>query len=99
MYYSIYVQINDKLLKKAIERKNEIETLPFDQNLAQLSKLNLKGETKMKYDAMKKDNVESFKYLAPVKKKIHKEDEALLDKFSFNASQSEIDDANELMDS
>ncbi len=30
----------------------------FDQNLAQLSKLNLKGETKTKYDAMKKDNVE-----------------------------------------
>ncbi len=70
MYYSIYVQINDKLLKKAIERKNEIETLPFDQNLAQLSKLNLKGETKTKYDAMKKDNVESTnKYLAPVEEK------------------------------
>ncbi|HDA3084950.1 septation ring formation regulator EzrA [Staphylococcus aureus] len=86
-------------IEKAIERKNEIETLPFDQNLAQLSKLNLKGETKTKYDAMKKDNVESTnKYLAPVEEKIHNA-EALLDKFSFNASQSEIDDANELMDS
>lgn len=95
-----YLRSNKRqIIEKAIERKNEIETLPFDQNLAQLSKLNLKGETKTKYDAMKKDNVESTnKYLAPVEEKIHNA-EALLDKFSFNASQSEIDDANELMDS
>ncbi|HAR7384199.1 TPA: septation ring formation regulator EzrA [Staphylococcus aureus] len=95
-----YLRSNKRqIIEKAIERKNEIETLPFDQNLAQLSKLNLKGETKTKYDAMKKDNVKSTnKYLAPVEEKIHNA-EALLDKFSFNASQSEIDDANELMDS
>ncbi|HGH5946210.1 TPA: septation ring formation regulator EzrA [Staphylococcus aureus] len=95
-----YLRSNKRqIIEKAIERKNEIETLPFDQNLAQLSKLNLKGETKTKYDAMKKGNVESTnKYLAPVEEKIHNA-EALLDKFSFNASQSEIDDANELMDS
>ncbi|HHO5895108.1 TPA: septation ring formation regulator EzrA [Staphylococcus aureus] len=95
-----YLRSNKRqIIEKAIERKNEIETLPFDQNLAQLSKLNLKGETKTKYDAMKKDNVESTnKYLAPVEEKIHNA-EALLDKFNFNASQSEIDDANELMDS
>ncbi|HHC9943187.1 TPA: septation ring formation regulator EzrA [Staphylococcus aureus] len=95
-----YLRSNKRqIIEKAIERKNEIETLPFDQNLAQLSKLNLKGETKTKYDAMKKDNVESTnKYLAPVEEKIHNA-EALLDKFSFNESQSEIDDANELMDS
>ncbi|HHO6627156.1 TPA: septation ring formation regulator EzrA [Staphylococcus aureus] len=95
-----YLRSNKRqIIEKAIERKNEIETLPFDQNLAQLSKLNLKGETKTKYDAMKKDNVESTnKYLAPVEEKIHNA-EASLDKFSFNASQSEIDDANELMDS
>lgn len=95
-----YLRSNKRqIIEKAIERKNEIETLPFDQNLAQLSKLNLKGETKTKYDAMKKDNVESTnKYLDPVEEKIHNA-EALLDKFSFNASQSEIDDANELMDS
>ncbi|HDJ4645423.1 TPA: septation ring formation regulator EzrA [Staphylococcus aureus] len=95
-----YLRSNKRqIIEKAIERKNEIETLPFDQNLAQLSKLNLKGETKTKYDAMKKDNVESTnKYLAPVEEKIHNA-EALLDKFSFNASQSEIDDTNELMDS
>ncbi|HAY2419418.1 TPA: septation ring formation regulator EzrA [Staphylococcus aureus] len=95
-----YLRSNKRqIIEKAIERKNEIETLPFDQNLAQLSKLNLKGETKTKYDAMKKDNVESTnKYLAPVEEKIHNA-EALLEKFSFNAAQSEIDDANELMDS
>lgn len=95
-----YLRSNKRqIIEKAIERKNEVETLPFDQNLAQLSKLNLKGETKTKYDAMKKDNVESTnKYLAPVEEKIHNA-EALLDKFSFNASQCEIDDANELMDS
>lgn len=95
-----YLRSNKRqIIEKAIERKNEIETLPFDQNLAQLFKLNLKGETKTKYVAMKKDNVESTnKYLAPVEEKIHNA-EALLDKFSFNASQSEIDDANELMDS
>ncbi|HHV6163175.1 TPA: septation ring formation regulator EzrA [Staphylococcus aureus] len=95
-----YLRSNKRqIIEKAIERKNEIETLPFDQNLVQLSKLNLKGETKTKYDAMKKDNVESTnKYLAPVEEKIHNA-EALLDKFSFNASQSEIDDANKLMDS
>lgn len=95
-----YLRSNKRqIIEKAIERKNEIETLPFDQNLAQLSKLNLKGETKTKYDAMKKDNVESTnKYLAPVEEKIHNA-EALLDKFSFNASQCEIDDANDLMDS
>lgn len=95
-----YLRSNKRqIIEKAIERKNEIETLPFDQNLAQLSKLNLKGETKTKYDAMKKDNVESTnKYLAPVEEKIHNAED-LLDKFSFNASQCEIDDANELMDS
>ncbi|MBO1199565.1 septation ring formation regulator EzrA [Staphylococcus simiae] len=87
-----------QVIEKAIERKKEVETLPFDQNLAQLSKLNLKGETKTKYEVMKKDNLESAnKYLAPVEEKIHNA-ETLLDKFNFTASQSEIDDANELMD-
>lgn len=42
-----YLRSNKRqIIEKAIERKNEIETLPFDQNLAQLSKLNLKGENK-----------------------------------------------------
>lgn len=57
-------------IEKAEERKNEIEKLPFDDNLKKLQNLNLKGETKTKYDAMKKDNTESTnKYLAPVEEK------------------------------
>lgn len=85
-------------IEKAIERKNDIEQLPFEQNLAQLSELNLKGETKTKYDAMRKNNLESAnKYLAPLEEKLHNA-EMLLDKFNFSASQSEIDDAHALMD-
>ena len=85
-------------IEKAEERKNEIEQLPFDDNLKKLSNLNLKGETKTKYDAMKKDNTESTnKYLAPVEEKIHNAEE-YLDKFKFSAAQTEIDDAHELMD-
>ena len=83
---------------KVEERKNEIEKLPFDDNLRKLHDLNLKGETKTKYDAMKKDNTENTnKYLAPVEEKIQNAEE-LLDKFKFSAAQTEIDDANELMD-
>ncbi|WP_367009287.1 septation ring formation regulator EzrA [Staphylococcus capitis subsp. urealyticus] len=85
-------------IEKAEERKNEIEKLPFDDNLKKLQNLNLKGETKTKYDAMKKDNTESTnKYLAPVEEKIHNAEE-YLDKFKFTAAQTEIDDAHELMD-
>lgn len=85
-------------IEKAEERKNEIEKLPFDDNLKKLQNLNLKGETKTKYDAMKKDNTESTnKYLAPVEEKIHNAEE-YLDKFKFSAAQTEIDDAHELMD-
>ncbi|WP_413492001.1 septation ring formation regulator EzrA [Staphylococcus capitis] len=85
-------------IEKAEERKNEIEKLPFDDNLKKLQNLNLKGETKTKYDAMKKDNTESTnKYLAPVEEKIHNAEE-YLDKFKFSAAQTEIDDAHKLMD-
>ncbi len=85
-------------IEKAEERKNEIEQLPFDDNLKKLSDLNLKGETKTKYDAMKKDNTESTnKYLAPVEEKLHNGEE-LLEKFKFSAAQTEIDDSHELMD-
>lgn len=50
-----YLRSNKRqLIEKAEERKVEIETLPFDQNIKKLSSLNLKGETKTKYDAMKK---------------------------------------------
>ena len=94
-----YMRSNKRnLIEKTEERKNEIEQLPLDDNLRKLTGLNLKGETKTKYDAMKKDNTESTnKYLAPVEEKIHNAEE-YLDKFKFSAAQTEIDDAHELMD-
>ena len=65
-----YLRSNKRqIIEKAIERKNEIETLPFDQNLAQLSKLNLKVKQN-EIRCNEKDNVESTnKYLAPVEEK------------------------------
>ena len=94
-----YLRSNKRqLVEKAEERKLDIEKLPFDQNIKKLSSLNLKGETKTKYDAMKKDNLENTnQYLAPVEEKIHNAEE-LLDKFNFSGAQAEIDDAHELMD-
>ena len=94
-----YMRSNKRnLIEKTEERKNEIEQLPLDDNLRKLTGLNLKGETKTKYDAMKKDNTETTnKYLAPVEEKIQNAEE-LLEKFKFTAAQTEIDDAHELMD-
>ncbi|PTI33177.1 septation ring formation regulator EzrA [Staphylococcus warneri] len=94
-----YLRSNKRqLVEKAEERKLDIEKLPFDQNIKKLSSLNLKGETKTKKDAMKKDNLENTnQYLAPVEEKIHNAEE-LLDKFNFSGAQAEIDDAHELMD-
>ena len=40
-------------IEKAEERKMKLKTT-FDDNLKKLQNLNLKGETKTKYDAMKK---------------------------------------------
>ena len=79
-----YMRSNKRnLIEKTEERKNEIEQLPLDDNLRKLTGLNLKGETKTKYDAMKKDNTETTnKYLAPVEEKIQNAEE-LLEKFKF----------------
>ncbi|PZG80157.1 septation ring formation regulator EzrA, partial [Staphylococcus aureus] len=42
-----YLRSNKRqLIEKAIERKNEIETLTFDQNPPQLSTFTLNSETK-----------------------------------------------------
>lgn len=87
-----------KIVEDAEERKLKIQKLPFEENLAKLSKLNLKGETKTKYDALKQDTLDhTNNYLAPVEEKIH-DAEIQLDKFKFSGAQSEIDDAHELMD-
>lgn len=87
-----------KIVEEAEERKLKVQRLPFEENLKQLSELNLKGETRTKYDAFKKDTLDyTNNYLAPVEEKIH-DAEIQLDKFQFSGAQSDIDDAHELMD-
>ncbi|MDU0434148.1 septation ring formation regulator EzrA [Staphylococcus haemolyticus] len=87
-----------KIVEEAEERKLKVQRLPFEENLKQLSELNLKGGTRTKYDAFKKDTLDyTNNYLAPVEEKIH-DAEIQLDKFQFSGAQSDIDDAHELMD-
>lgn len=87
-----------KIVEEAEERKLKVQRLPFEENLKQLSELNLKGETRKKYDAFKRDTLDyTNNYLAPVEGKIH-DAEIQLDKFQFSGAQSDIDDAHELMD-
>lgn len=87
-----------KIVEEAEERKLKVQRLPFEENLKQLSELNLKGETRKKYDAFKRDTLDyTNNYLAPVEEKIH-DAEIQLDKFQFSGAQSDIDDAHELMD-
>lgn len=87
-----------KIVEEAEERKLKVQRLPFEENLKQLSELNLKGETRKKYDAFKSDTLDyTNNYLAPVEEKIH-DAEIQLDKFQFSGAQSDIDDAHELMD-
>lgn len=87
-----------KIVEEAEERKLKVQRLPFEENLKQLSELNLKGETRKNYDAFKRDTLDyTNNYLAPVEEKIH-DAEIQLDKFQFSGAQSDIDDAHELMD-
>ena len=87
-----------KIVEEAEERRLKVQRLPFEENLKQLSELNLKGETRKKYDAFKRDTLDyTNNYLAPVEEKIH-DAEIQLDKFQFSGAQSDIDDAHELMD-
>lgn len=87
-----------KIVEEAEERKLKVQRLPFEENLKQLSELNLKGETRKKYDAFKRDTLDyTNNYLAPVEEKIH-DAEIQLDKFQFSGAQSDIGDAHELMD-
>ncbi|PNZ71054.1 septation ring formation regulator EzrA [Staphylococcus croceilyticus] len=87
-----------KIVEEAEDRKVKIQQLPFEKNLEKLSELNLKGETRTKYDALKQDTLDhTNNYLAPVEEKIH-DAELQLDKFQFSGAQTDIDDAHELMD-
>ena len=87
-----------KIVEEAEERKLKVQRLPFEENLKQLSELNLKGETRKKYDTFKRDTLDyTNNYLAPVEEKIH-DAEIQLDKFQFSGAQRDSDDAHELMD-
>lgn len=66
------------LISNAEERKVEIQQLPYESNLEKLTKLNLKGETKTKYDALKKATMDNTtNYLAPVEEKLQSAEEPL----------------------
>ncbi|OEL02118.1 septation ring formation regulator EzrA [Staphylococcus casei] len=94
-----YMRSNkSQMIEKAEERKSEVEKLPYDESLSQLSDFTLTGETKSTYDRLKQSSLDSKKqYLAPVEEKIHNA-EGLLYKFKFSQAETEIDEAHELMD-
>ena len=86
-----------KIVEEAEERKLKVQRLPFEENLKQLSELNLKGETRKNMMPLRDTLDYTNNYLAPVEEKIH-DAEIQLDKFQFSGAQSDIDDAHELMD-
>lgn len=94
-----YMRSNkSQIIEKAETRKVEVEQLPYDESLSQLSELTLTGETKTTYNSLKQNALDSKnQYLLPVEEKIH-DAEGLLDKFKFSQAQTEIDEAHELMD-
>ncbi|MGO3497667.1 MAG: septation ring formation regulator EzrA [Staphylococcus equorum] len=94
-----YMRSNkSQMIEKAEERKLQVEQLPYDESLSQLSDLTLTGETKSTYDRLKQTSLDSKnQYLLPLEEKIHNA-EGLLDKFKFSQAQTEIDEAHELMD-
>jgi len=63
-----------------------------------LDGLNLKGETQQEHDRLKRESLNNTnENLSPVEEKIHNAEENF-DKFKFSAAQSELDDANALLD-
>ncbi|PTJ84819.1 septation ring formation regulator EzrA [Staphylococcus succinus] len=94
-----YMRSNkSQMIEKAEERKSEVEKLPYDESLSQLSDFTLTGETKSTYDKLKQSSLDSKEqYLAPVEEKLHNA-EGLLYKFKFSQAETEIDEAHELMD-
>ncbi|PTI78767.1 septation ring formation regulator EzrA [Staphylococcus succinus] len=94
-----YMRSNkSQMIEKAEERKSEVEKLPYNESLSQLSDFTLTGETKSTYNRLKQSSLDSKKqYLAPVEEKIHNA-EGLLYKFKFSQAETEVDEAHELMD-
>lgn len=86
------------MIQTAEERRQELNSISYDNSLEKLNKLNLSGEAKEVYDDLnQKWTTSSNDLLVPVDEKIH-EAEVSLDKFKFSQAQTEIDDAHALMD-
>ncbi|QLK86974.1 septation ring formation regulator EzrA [Staphylococcus sp. 17KM0847] len=94
-----YMRSNKRtIIQTAETRRTELNKLSYDESLEKLKQLNLSGETKTQYEALRQAWTEATNdYLAPVDEKIH-EAEVTLDKFKFSQAQTEIDDAHGLMD-
>lgn len=87
-----------QVVEQTEERKIEVEKLTLDDRLSELDELNLKGETQQEHDRLKRESLNNInENLSPVEEKIHNAEENF-DKFKFSAAQSELDDANTLMD-
>lgn len=87
-----------QVVEKTEERKIEVEKLTLDDRLNELDGLNLKGETQQEHDRLKRESLNNFnENLSPVEEKIHNAEENF-DKFKFSVAQTELDDANALMD-
>ena len=87
-----------QVVEKTEERKIEVEKLTLDDRLKALDDLTLQGETQQEYDRLKRESLKNTNdNLSPVEEKIHNADE-YFDKFKFTAAQTELDDANALLD-
>ncbi|MEL0538684.1 septation ring formation regulator EzrA [Staphylococcus debuckii] len=87
-----------QVVEQTEERKIEVEKLTLDDRLKELDDLNLKGETQQEHDRLKRESLTNFnENLSPVEEKIHNAEENF-DKFKFSVAQTELDDANALMD-
>ncbi|GEP84323.1 septation ring formation regulator EzrA [Staphylococcus piscifermentans] len=87
-----------QVVEQTEERKIEVEKLTLDDRLKELDDLNLKGETQQEHDRLKRESLNNFnENLSPVEEKIHNAEENF-DKFKFSVAQTELDDANALMD-
>ena len=58
-----------KIVEEAEERKLKVQRLPFEENLKQLSELNLKGETRKNMMPLRDTLDYTNNYLAPVEEK------------------------------
>lgn len=87
------------LITETEQRKHKLKQLPFQDELAKLKKLNVRGEAKDKYDQFKREwQTVLQEDLKVVDAKLQDAD-AELDKFKFTQSEESIASANKIMDS